>query len=307
MQVAQLWILAMRRPCRQSVKLALAALVLAFPAAPGLAQGTPPSPDARAGLGLMGTIPLYWGEAAGLTELLAGEADAHWARAQLEAGFRLHPLPALTDEELAGLRFLLLAQPRALAPAENVALDAWVRGGGRLLLFADPLLTGESRFALGDRRRPQDVILLSPILRHWGLELRFADDQAPGPALREIAGRPVPVNLPGHFAPVEDDAVGGGDCLVEGEALLANCTIGEGRVLVVADAALLDLEHPAPEAAPALAMLVERAFGTGESAGAPFAAPVDAGEALDSEPRRLAAELGAGPVSVVDGMVQSPP
>ena len=48
-----------------------------------------------------------------------------------------------------------------------------MRGGGRVLLFADPMLTRHSAFALGDRRRPQDVVLLSPILARWRLELQF--------------------------------------------------------------------------------------------------------------------------------------
>jgi hypothetical protein len=214
----------------------------------------------------MGTIPLYWGEADGLGEILGGEEELHWARSLLEDDYRLHPLAALTESELARLKFLLLAQPRALSPAENVALDSWVRAGGRLLLFADPLLTGESRFGIGDRRRPQDVILLSPILRRWGLELEVLEDQQSGPSLREIAGQAVPINLPGRFAPPVQ-----GGCTLEAAGLLADCTIGKGHATILADAALLDLHHPAPEAAPALEMLVERAVAAGHFAGTPRA------------------------------------
>ena len=67
----------------------------------------------------------------------------------------------------------MMIQPRPLSPQENVALDNWVAAGGRLLLFADPALTEDSAFAIGDRRRPQDVVLLSPILARWGLELEL--------------------------------------------------------------------------------------------------------------------------------------
>ena len=232
----------------------------------GQAQGSPIATEALPTLGLMGTIPLYWGESDNLGEILGGEIEPHWARTQLEQHYRLRPLAALTQEELAPLQLLLLAQPRALSPAENVALDGWVRGGGRLLLFADPLLTGESRFAIGDRRRPQDVILLSPILDRWGLELEFVDDQPAGAKVREIAGGAVPVNLPGRFAPSMQ-----GGCTLEAAGLLADCIVGNGRAVVLADAALLDLDHPAPEAAPALAMLVERAFMSGDFAGKPLA------------------------------------
>lgn len=110
-------------------------------------------PGKRPDIGLMGTIPVYWGESDSLGDLVDGRANEHWARERIEARFAIVPLDALTPESLASLRRLIMAQPRALSPAENVALDAWVREGGHLLLFADPMLTGESRFPIGDRRR----------------------------------------------------------------------------------------------------------------------------------------------------------
>jgi hypothetical protein len=215
-------------------------------------------------LGLMGTIPVFWGEAGDFNELLAGGSAEHWARPQLETRYRLRPLDTLDDASLAELDLLMLAQPRALSPAENVALDAWVRAGGRLLLFADPMLTGESRFAIGDRRRPQDVILLSPILAHWGLALAFDEDQAAGPALVEAGGAAIPVNLPGSLADAEGDA----DCAILARDVIADCTLGKGRLLVVADAALLDLHAAHSGASRALDWLVTKAFGSArESAG----------------------------------------
>jgi hypothetical protein len=225
-----------------------------------------PMPEGKAlpELGLMGTIPIYWGEAGDFGEVLAGGENAHWARARLEADYRLSPLDTLDEASLAGIDFLMLAQPRALSPAENVALDAWVRGGGRLLLFADPMLTGESRFAIGDRRRPQDVILLSPILDHWGLALAFDEDRAAGPALVRAADAMIPVNLPGSIGV----AGGKADCAILVPEVLAECRIGRGRALVLADAALLDLHEPHPGAAAALDWLAGRAFALdGDSAG----------------------------------------
>lgn len=242
----------------------LTAALIGF-AVPATAQTT--APDALPELGLMGSIPIYWGEAEGVSELLGDHAAPHWARAQLERDYRLRPLDTLTEDSLAGLDFLLLAQPRALGPAENVALDAWVRAGGRLLLFADPMLTGHSRFAIGDRRRPQDVILLSPILDHWGLRLEFDIGREPGVILVESAGAAIPVNLPGQFASVARDS----GCALEADAILASCEIGAGRAVVLADAALLDLHDPHPEASRALAWLSNRAFAiAGDGAGPPM-------------------------------------
>lgn len=239
---------------RRSLRALSAALCLI--AQPALTQGPGQRQADLPDLAVMGTVPLYWGEAEGIADLVQGRAEPHWARSVLERTHVVHPLDRLDGASLKERQRLLLAQPRALTAAENVALDDWVRGGGQLLLFADPMLTGESRFGLGDRRRPQDVILLSPILTRWGLRLDFADDQPAGIRFGEIAGQPVPVNLPGHLAVV------GGEppCRIEAGGLAASCTIGAGQVLVWADAAVLDLHHPDSAAAMALAALVQRAF-----------------------------------------------
>ncbi len=214
-------------------------------------------------MGIMGTIPVYWGEAEGLDDLLSG-AHPHWARAAVERDYELRPLDNLESAALAGLDLLLLAQPRALTARENVALDRWVRDGGRLLLFADPMLTGESHFPLGDRRRPQDVILLSPLLAHWGLRLEFVEDQPAEPRLVAVEGVELPLRLPGRFA--REDA--GNACDLAGEGALARCPIGLGRAVMLADAALLDLHDPHPAAPAALAWLVGQADGSyGDGAG----------------------------------------
>src|SRR5205085_2218154 len=118
----------------------------------------------------------------------------HWAKAALAEEGPLTALDTLTPETLKGLDRIVMAQPRALSPDENVVLDNWVRGGGQVLLFADPMLTEESRFPLGDRRRPEGTVLLSPILKRWGLELPFDDDQPFGERSVAAQGTAIPVN-----------------------------------------------------------------------------------------------------------------
>jgi len=241
---------------RRSLERALAAALLIVATGCRAEDG----PEQRPALGLMGTIPIYWGEQAGFGDALSGNATAHWARAQLEARYTLRPLDTLSAQSLTGLDDLLLAQPRALSGAENVALDAWVRQGGHLLLFADPLLTGESRFALGDRRRPQGVILLSPILAHWGLELQFDDSQQRGPSVVDGAAR-IPVDQPGRFVAADE----GGSCTTEADGMLARCHVGRGQGLAVAEAALLDLYEPHPESAAALDWLLAQGLEDGKT------------------------------------------
>ena len=134
------------------------------------------------------------------------------------------------------------------------------------LCFLDWGMTGQSHYGLGDRRRPQDTVLLSPILSHWGLDLLFDADQGQVLQMREYAGGDkslndsvsIPVNLPGHFARRDSEA----DCRLYAAETLAFCAIGEGFVTILADAALLDHEGPWPGAQQALMQLQDMAFGS---------------------------------------------
>lgn len=227
--------------------------------------------DQRPTLGLMGTIPIYWGEADGLFEQISGDFQAHWARKFLEQDYALAPLDYLSADNLSGSTYLLLAQPRGFSPEENVALDEWVKGGGQLLLFADPWMTGYSRFSIADRRRPQGIALLSPILDHWGLQLEFDDaeqehsdhSEAAGEMFEEVGGVPIPVNSPGRFVLSEQAHT----CQLSETAILARCAIGEGSVVILADAAVLDLAPP-QGAQEAFSVLLSHAYvKNGENAG----------------------------------------
>lgn len=186
-------------------------------------------------IGLFTTLPILWPEAQGAADLLKSDAaPPHWARAVLARRGAIRPLDTL--ENLGGVGLLVLAQPRPLSPQENVALDRWVRGGGRVLLLADPMLTAESAYALGDRRRPQAIALLSPILARWGLALQFDAAQPAGERIETLYDLPFPVNLPGRFV-----ATGGGvSCRIKAAGLAARCLVGKGQVVAVADAALLE-------------------------------------------------------------------
>ena len=191
-------------------------------------------------IALFTSLPIVWPERQDFRGLIASDAPPHWALAALRRYGPVQPLDTLVRANarpaMASGSLLVMAQPRPLSPQENVALDNWVRGGGHVLLFADPMLTAESLFALGDKRRPQDVLMLSPILTRWGLELRFDEDQPAGERAMDWNGAKLPVNLPGHFALLGESRM----CRLLAEGFAARCTIGKGQVLALADAALLE-------------------------------------------------------------------
>jgi hypothetical protein len=187
------------------------------------------------------TLPLLWHESAGINDLLRDDMAPHWSLRILRTMGEVRGIDSLAGPDgrpaiAQTSALLVMAQPRPLSPVENVALDQWVRAGGHVLLFADPMLTGHSRFAPGDARRPQDVALLSPILRRWGLELTVDESQPEGERLTSMLGGAVPVNLPGRFRLAGQSP----ECQLRDGGLVALCRIGRGRAVAVADAALLE-------------------------------------------------------------------
>lgn len=127
----------------------------------GPAQPVHPVPD-RPDLAVITGLPLFWDEMG-----KGGPRDAPIVSI-LRARFTVIPLDDPLQLKTSPARRLLLAQPRALAPAQLVAIDQWVRDGGTALVLADPLLRWPSDLPLGDRRRAPFASLLYPLLTHWG-------------------------------------------------------------------------------------------------------------------------------------------
>lgn len=247
-----------RRPGNKFA-LILSCLLLSACGGGGAAQ-EPEAQDTKTTLGLFTSLPIYWGEANDISQMLdKGDAAPGWVRQSLEQRATLKPLDTLEPDALAGLKQVVLAQPRPLAPSENLAFDDWLRAGGRALVFADPMLTAHSEFKLGDPRRPQDTVLISPILAHWGLELRFDEHQLSGEQNETVDGMSIPTELAGRI--VRREGGEGAACEIAQGGLLADCAIGKGAVVLVADAAMLDGESDSPARRAALDSLLERSFG----------------------------------------------
>lgn len=217
-------------------------------------------PANRPAIGLVTSLPIYWPEAADIAEALSQGGETHWVKAAIERDYVLETLDLLSAENMSGLERLAVIQPRALTPAENVALDDWVAAGGRLLLVLDPMLTDHSRFSIGDPRRPADVALIPPLLRRWGLAMRFDEGQEDAERTVRYRAADIPVRLGGRLATVlEPQAVA--TCSVVAQELIAQCARGEGRALILADAALFEDGRSDDENA--LRAVIQSAFGAG--------------------------------------------
>jgi hypothetical protein len=258
-------------PRRKTSVLAAALLALLAagcdraPTAPAAGEGATP----REKLGLMTSLPLYWPLEAGVEDIAAGRVAVPWQRAALEQAFVLEPLDSLASipgltadapatDPLAGLTRLAVIQPRGLTPADNVALDQWVRGGGRLLLVLDPALTGEYDLPLGDPRRPADSALIPPVVARWGLAVRFDEAQDEAVVEQALGDATLPLALAGEVTITDASAAA---CTLLAEGAAAQCKVGKGAVTLIADAALFEHRELAGEGDTLLRALVVEVLG----------------------------------------------
>jgi hypothetical protein len=194
-------------------------------------QGAAPKP--RAGpdhprLMLLTSLPLVFGEEFGL------QSGGSKALQALESRYVVMPVGSASQRELSTNRLLLMAQPTAQPSETLVELDRWVRGGGRLLLLADPMLVWPSDRPLGDKLRPPLAFADTGLLQHWGVRLDAPDES--GPAERKMAGRTILAGSPGTLVSSR--------CAVDAGGFVARCQVGKGRVTIVADADFLNVAGP---------------------------------------------------------------
>ncbi|MEM8723897.1 MAG: hypothetical protein AAGE86_00100 [Pseudomonadota bacterium] len=221
-------------------------------------------------LGLMTSLPIYWSIDADISNLAQGNGEKPWQRELLEKQFELVPLdtlstiPGLSPDDpetdpLAGLERLAVIQPRGLSPADNVALDDWVRGGGELLLVLDPILSGDYDVALGDPRLPVKNTLIPPLVERWGLKIgvRFHETWEAGIRSAALGDGEFVVVHGGELEVIDPAAA---DCRVLASATIARCAVGKGVVTLLADAALFEHSDIAGEEGEHLKLVLDFAF-----------------------------------------------
>lgn len=185
-----------------------------------------PTEAAKPTVHVLTSLPLLFDEGFGL-EPASGETATF-----LRDRYRLEAIDLPSKLATGGV--LLAAQPRALPAEELVALDAWVRAGGRLVLLADPLLEWPSKRPLGDRMRPPASFADTGLLLHWGLRLDAPDKRGP----QWLGGGHVPILFlsPGILV------AGRGECKLLRGNIAATCRLGQGTATIVADADWLNAD-----------------------------------------------------------------
>jgi hypothetical protein len=213
--------------------LVLAIVALAGAAALGFAvagrapKPPPPRPPAdRPTLLLLTSLPLVFPDHFSLHE---GGSPVLKA---LETRYRVVPISVTDPADLKRGRLLLMAHPLAQPAEDLVALDDWVRHGGRLLLLADPMLEWPSERPLGDPLRPPPMFMDTGLLAHWGLRLDAPDERGTRPG--RLGGLDIVTDSPGALY---------GKCRIGRDRLVVHCRVGRGEATIIADADFLDAQR----------------------------------------------------------------
>lgn len=209
-------------------------LLLATLYRPAAAHGPPAT--------MLTGLPLRWSEGSDLSAMLAAGLNEDPVLVRIEAAGPVRLVDSLIDSPPPPGGALLLAHPRALAPRELVAIDAFVRGGGRAVILADALTGWPMRHPIGDPRNPPVTSLLTPLLDHWGVTLGAAPAADRRIVPVDIDGARLRLFTAGRFVSLPTT------CRVYADRHVARCRIGRGEIWLVGDADLLfaSLWQPAP-------------------------------------------------------------
>ena len=178
-------------------------------------------------------LPLRWAGQGGMAAMVTRGAAEDPALARIEASGPVDLVDSLTDRAVPAGATLLVAHPRALPAPDLVAIDAFVRGGGRAVILADALSGWPVRYPLGDPRNPPVTSLLTPMLDHWGVTLGPAPVGERTAQAVDVDGARLRLFSAGRFEVLP------AGCSALADRRIAHCTIGAGEAWLVGDADLL--------------------------------------------------------------------
>lgn len=120
-------------------------------------------------LGLLTALPMQGG-----FDFMARQPSASWVvMEQLQSLFDVRPLDPATDRIDPAIDVLLVAHPKGVSAATLYAIDQYVLGGGKAMVFVDPLADIEQPPT--DPNNPMAAMMadrssdLAPLLAAWGV------------------------------------------------------------------------------------------------------------------------------------------
>ncbi len=189
-------------------------------------------PGAPAATMLTG-LPLRWSGSGDMAAIISDRAVDDPALTRLESLGPVVLADSLIDAVPPPGGALLIAHPRALAPQELVAIDAFVRGGGKAVVLADALSGWPAPHPLGDPRNPPITSLLTPLLDHWGVTLGAAPTGDHAVVAADVEGARLRLSSAGVFERLPPT------CRSFADRRIIRCPIGAGEAWLVGDADLL--------------------------------------------------------------------
>jgi hypothetical protein len=204
------------------------------------ADSPPDHPHSKPRIQLMTSLPLVWGEGASMESILSGGSEPAPIYRYWQGQYDIAAVDSLENLAEQDPDIVILAQPRAMDPADLADLDAWVRAGGAVIILTDPDLVWPSTLPLGDPRRPLASGLLSPLLSHWGLELVAAGEDEADVVDMRIGDHIFATRGGGRFEPISAKGEPDVHCTLSAADFFAQCSIGQGQASIVADADFLN-------------------------------------------------------------------
>ena len=120
-------------------------------------------------LGIISSLPLETG-AGGMAIALQGHAEPFTAYKELTDSYRTKMLDMDFTSIPKDVDVLMIVQPKDLDPAQRYAIDQFVLGGGRALVFVDPLSEVAARSAGGNpQTQGSNSSDLPRLLHDWGV------------------------------------------------------------------------------------------------------------------------------------------
>jgi hypothetical protein len=225
-------------PVRQTVASAILALLVLTQCT---AADAPPEPlQDQADIQLMTSLPLVWGDGASMESILSGDSKPAPVYRYWQDRYDIAPVDSLENLAQDDPDIVILAQPRAMDPADLADLDVWVRAGGAVIIFTDPDLVWPSPLPLGDPRRPLASGLLSPLLGHWGLELVAPGEDRGAAADFRIGQHGFRTRGAGKLVLIATKESPDVRCQMGVADFIAQCSVGRGQATIVADADFLN-------------------------------------------------------------------